>query len=215
MLTMKFCRHVLLLSLLISCSSVAADPISTDSFEPLVREYAFRVNPMLNPSVQFKIEEFPIEDLWDTLHMQIFSVRYMSGPDSESWFSEDLLIYLDDELVPFASAFGGFGLTSAVMSGEDLYFSYSWGSGMHRSHLGRISVTSRGIEILDSGGFIDFELFVDKDDAGLIVFDGGFEEFNSWTNPIEVGRVRSTSSSIKLTDSLGEELEPDFTGSDW
>ncbi|MFS0725779.1 M56 family metallopeptidase [Paenibacillus sp. 1P07SE] len=61
----------------------------------------------------------------------------------------------DDEVYPLGEWFGGMGLTSMALADLDkdgepeLYFTYSWGSGMHRSHAAYYDPTAKRVELLE------------------------------------------------------------------
>jgi len=175
---------------------------------PLVREYAFRENPKLNPPVQFKIEEHEVDGLWHAIRVRLLLVRYMSAAGEQ--FNERLLVYHDGKLTPFASAFGGYGLMSAVVMDGKLYYTYSWGSGIHRSHIGRLSRDARDIRIIVSGGYSSTDLFVRNVDGRIRVEAGKFTGFNSWKVESQVGWLKAKESSLAIVDETGAEVPPQF-----
>lgn len=198
---------ILLMLGLAGCVADAKRRMSAETLAPLVKAYAFREIPKLNPSTQFKIEEYRVEGLQAALRIQLFLVRYMSADGQQ--FNESLLIYRDGKLTPFASAFGGHGLMSAVMVEDTLYYTYSFGSGIHRSHVGVLSIDDGKMQILESGGHISTDLFVRKIEGGIQVEAGQFHRFNSWNPTKVVGRVKRKPSSLAVVDPAGIEV-PSF-----
>ena len=178
--------------------------ISPENLAPLVRERAFRDQPELNPETVFKIKEYDVENLWEALKIQILLVRYKS-PQGES-FNERLLACHDRKLTPFACALGGHGLMSAVMVGDDLYYTFSWGSGIHRSQIGRLSADGAGLTINESGGYEDVDLFVHKADNRVQVEEGRFIDFNSWESGRTFGWLRTQGVSFTVIDNAGNEV---------
>lgn len=193
---------------LAGCAMETKPRMSTEALAPLVREYAFREKPNLNPSTQFKIEEYRVEGLEEALKIQLFLVRYMSHDSRQ--FNEGLLIYRDGKLMPFASTFGGQGLMSAVVSEDVLYYTYSFGSGMHRSHVGLLSIDGEKMRILESGGSLSTDLFVRKVEGGIQVEAGRFDGFNSWKPARRIGWAKSKASSLAIVDAAGAEVPPHF-----
>lgn len=117
--------------------------------------------------------------------------------------SESFLLY-DDEVYSIGRCFGGYGITSMALAdlnkdGQyELYYTFSWGSGMHRSQIGYFDPGNRETTIFDyallgydmmltaadSGALcvnvaaLDMESFVDfsassREPIGTIVLEGG------------------------------------------
>lgn len=82
----------------------------------------------------------------------IYRFTYETGT---SLAGETFLIY-GDAVYPLGCAFGGYGITEFAYTsrnGHDvLYFIYSFGSGIHRSHIGAFNFNTK--EITDYGGLI-------------------------------------------------------------
>src|SRR5262245_10188722 len=150
-------------------------PASPAELKTLVKNYAFRSKPELKADTQFAIEEYAIDGL-KALDVQIILARYLA-PDG-SQFNEALLIYHDGKLAPFANAFGGHGLMSAVVSGGKLYYTYSFGSGRHRCHLAQLSIVGGKLAFAESGPLLDQDCFVKQDGARLRLEKGEFKKFN-------------------------------------
>ena len=184
--------------------------ISPENLAPLVREQAFRDQPELNPATIFKIEEYEVENLRKNLGVQLFLVRYMSAKGEP--FNETLMVYHDRKVTPFSRAAGGHGLMSAVMVGDDLYYTFSWGSGIHRSQIGRLSADGAGLTINESGGYEDVDLFVRKDGDGIRVEAGRFVSFNSWEPGRTFGWLRTKGSFLAVIDDKGNEIVSRFDG---
>jgi hypothetical protein len=179
-------------------------PASPTELETLVKDYAFRNKPGLNPDTHFGIEEYAIDGL-KALSLQIILARYLL-PDG-SQFNEALLIYHDGKLIPFARAFGGHGLMSAVVSGGKLYYTYSFGSGRHRSHLGRLSIVGGKLIFAESGPLLDQDCFVKQDGARLRLEKGEFERFNAWKAGQKIGEIGARESGFAVLNDAGKEIE--------
>jgi hypothetical protein len=190
------------------CVTDTEQKTTVEELAPLVREYAFRENPKLNPQTQFKIEEHEVHGLWHALRVRLFLARYLS--DAGEQFNESLLFYHDGKVTPFASAFGGYGLMSAVVMDGNLYYTYSFGSGIHRSHIGRLSMDARDIRIIVSGGYSATDLFVRNVDGRIRVESGKFTGFNSWKAERQVGWLKAKESSLAIVDATGAEVPPQF-----
>ena len=124
-----------------------------------------------------------------------------NSPYSIFKFNQSCASYLlyDGAVTPLGEYFGGSGLDSAALAdlnsdGQDeLYFTFSWGSGLHRSQLGYFDPAAKEITILDVS-FMSEDCMVAPDgDGGLTVSSaridfgsgGGFVSFG-----ITAGAVR-------------------------
>ncbi len=95
-------------------------------------------------------------ETWARLRAQVFTLR------DESWSGDDVVAYLikDGTVVPMAIGFGGAGLETTVITDLDhnakpeLLYTYSWGSGLHRTHLSLIRFDSPKPTRVDSAVFI-------------------------------------------------------------
>ena len=100
---------------------------------------------------------------------EICSIYRFTFETATSLGGETFLVY-DNSVYPLGCAFGGYGITefAYISSNENhaLYFIYSWGSGIHRSHIGMFDFNTK--QIADYGGFV----FRDQDIAFYLSDDG-------------------------------------------
>ena len=101
---------------------------------------------------------------------------------------------------------------SAVMVGDELYYTFSWGSGIHRSQIGRLSADGAGLTINESGGYEDVDLFVHKADNRVQVEEGRFIDFNSWESGRTFGWLRTQGLSFTVIDNAGNKIVSRFDG---
>lgn len=77
------------------------------------------------------------------------------------------LLY-EEQIYPLGRWFGGYGLTSFAVADmnhdnhNELYFTFSFGSGMHRSQLGYFDTKDKNITIFDES-FLKYDSFVIED----------------------------------------------------
>jgi hypothetical protein len=202
-------KRIAMIGLALALAGCATGPkprMSADALIPLVKEYAFRDEPTLDASTQFKVEERRVDGLQEEMGIQLFSASYLSNGNR---FDERYFIYHNGTLTPFACSIGGFGLMSTVVSDGALYYTYSWGSGIHRSQIGRLSIEGDRIEIVESGGYIGTDLFVSKGDNEIVVKRRCFEPKPLGSLQV-VGTVKRKGSSLVIVDAAGAEVSSNF-----
>jgi len=188
----------------------AEDTPITEQVERLVRTFAFASSPNLDTNSDFKIHKMEVKGLWEELKIEIFNVDYLST--NGKWFNGYVGIYHNGKITPIAPTFGGHGLMSGLISNGDFYYTYSCGSGMHRSHVAKLRITNDKPEIFESGGFQEEDLFVSTDPGGKVrVLSGTFEDFNHWETAKDIGFVGSTNASaLQIIDVKGKVVIPTF-----
>jgi hypothetical protein len=172
------------------------------TIEPLYRAYRFSTQPSLNPETTFVLKEFPIAGLWDALRVLVFAAEDLVRGNR---IPRDPVICSHGKIFPFVNSFGGSGLMSAVVMDDALYYSYSWGSGIHRSLVGRLRVVAGKIHLQESEPRWSADLLVEKTSAGAIkVFVASFRKFNRWVEPSPVGRIDlQERERLKIVDDAG------------
>lgn len=126
---------------------------------------------------------------------------------------ETFLIY-GDEVYPIGNAFGGYGITEFAYQKNDdvdmLYFIYSWGSGIHLSHLGAFDFNKR--TVIDNGGFghvlgdIAFALTEGSETLGICKAEISWADWNTFDVTVTKGElVYEDVGSIRLTPVTAEE----------
>jgi len=208
-MTKSMCSVLLLWSLGgLACAAEPESKTAREEEEQTVRLRALQAHPKLAPRAQLKIEAYDIAGLWDALKVKVFLVRYLASDGQQ--FNDDLWVYRDGKASPFATTFGGYGLMSAVVSGNNLYYTYSWGSGRHRSHVGRLAIDKGELSIVESGGFADVDLCVKEVNGRVRVEQGTFRTFNAWKRGKSLGTVEVRDSRLSIVDEAGTELSPHF-----
>lgn len=206
-MNMRSLLFVCALALPLSCW---AEDAPTDArVKQLVRDFAFSFNPNLNTNTEFNIRHLEVKGLWEGLKLQVFDIEYLNRGQ---WFNGFVGIYHDGRITSLAPTIGGNGLMSGVMRNGEFYFTYSWGSGIHRSHVAKLEVADGNLKSWDSGGFQDADLFVSIGHDGKVkVHSGVFKGFNHWEAGKDIGFVETTNSSrLLIVDSKGEVITPAF-----
>jgi hypothetical protein len=123
------------LSLKIEGSSAAAVRRTPDEAEGMIRSYLQSQHPKLKPDVRLPLEELPVPEAWELLHVQLFRIT------GEPFPNESFLIR-GNTVLRLGEATGGRGLTSLELADLDrdgtpeLLFTYGFGSGLHQSRIG-------------------------------------------------------------------------------
>ena len=188
----------------------AEDAPNAEQVQRLVRDFAFAFNPDLNTNTVFKIRKLPVDGLWESMRLQVFDVAY-TLKDVE-WFNGFVGVYHDGKITSLAPSVGGYGLMSGLMSDGDFYYTYSWGSGIHRSHVAKLRVVDGKLKSWDSGGFEGEDFFVTEDAKGKVrVLSGEFKEFNRWEAAKDIGSVGMTNTpQLQIIGLKGEVIAPTF-----
>ena len=173
-------KTLALLGLLLATTSAVADRQTSESLTSIYRAYAFIQTPTLNPNTSFAFAEFEIPGLCETLNIQVFRVEYRGGGQV---FRDEIFAVVDGRVEPFVTSVGGFGLMSAVVVDGGLYYSYSWGSGLHRSYVGRLRMIDRKLVREESAGYRSRDVFVRQASGNKVqVVEGSYQGFNRWTD---------------------------------
>ena len=85
--------------------------------------------------------------------------------------STESFIMYDDEIYSIGPCIGGYGLTSVALADlnrdgqRELYYTFSWGSGRHRSHIGYFDPVNREVMVLEYALF-DNDMMVTVNEYG-------------------------------------------------
>jgi hypothetical protein len=121
-----------------------------------------------------KLREVTTKDIADRLKAQVFQQVGYTGSISEP----EAYLVKDGKVYPMSIASGGYGLTMMCVCNLDkakapeLVYSYSWGSGIHRSHLDAMTFEgARPVKISAPFVIRDCDLrFVKSDDSTVKVY---------------------------------------------
>jgi hypothetical protein len=109
--------------------------ISLAEAEQSVRAKVFSEKPDMAAGSDFSLKELTTDVIWKELGVQVFQIT--SGSQSFETF-----VISDGEVARIGRGFGGNGVTSMCVADlnkdgkPDLVYSFSWGSGIHRSEVG-------------------------------------------------------------------------------
>ncbi len=176
-----------------------------ESASRLYRDYALHALSNRNVLAEYVLTERPIPGLWNAVGAQAFSVgERIKG--QIVW--RDPVFCVAGKILPFGSSAGGVGVMSAVVQGDAFYYTYAFGSGIHRSHVGRLRLVDGEPQQHESAPFPQ-DLFVEKAGDGVRVVQATYREFNAWENGVEHGRIDPAEKyRLRIIDAHGAEVVP-------
>ena len=153
-----------------------------------VREELFRTTPKMNPSAEFPLKEMTTDEVWERLHLQVFAITGDIRCDQA-------YVVRNGQVFPLGEGLGGSGVMSmcvADLNGDGqpkLVFSYSWGSGVHRS---LVAVWTGGTTWTDAKPVLsDYDFFLEKtDDNHVGVAYGYFSSKGEFKRQGEFGKLQ-------------------------
>lgn len=140
------------------------------------------------PDVLSQLMDITPEALQDKCSIYKFRKEFGTGLAGRTY------LVCDNKVFPIGNALGGYGITEFAYindSNQDmLYFIYSWGSGIHRSHIGAFNFNTK--EITDYGGLIkgfqgnDIAFCLSKDNKTLGICEAEIKWTNYDTGEVEI-----------------------------
>ena len=139
--------------------------------EKQVRAFIFADKPAMNPKAEFPVKELTTDEVWDKLGVQVFQV-------TEGVQAHETFVVAPGRVVRIGVGFGGRGVRSlcvAELNGDGrskLVYSFSWGSGTHRSQVGVYDLKAKEPRQLIAGesyfSGVDDDLMVERQKDGTV-----------------------------------------------
>lgn len=152
----------------------------------LVRSFYASSHTNLNPAAEFEIRIEPVRDLWEALGIQIMKARLVVGGQEASRFG---CVLYGGTVTELGRSFGGYGLMSGLVKGQSFYFTYSFGSGLQRSQVGKLQIVEGAVKLWATDDFFERDLFLRRTDSAIAIESGLFQVFNGWTEPGDFGWI--------------------------
>ena len=152
----------------IASASVEAVSQPSDDVVEMIRAYLLDQKPNLDPAFVLSVEHIPLEETQSRLAVQVF--RVMEGP-----FANESFLVHGETVLQMGTAFGGHGLTSLEVGDLDqdgtgeLYFAYSFGSGIHQSRIGMYAPAYAEDQIFEADTVYFGDLGLFKADTSISV----------------------------------------------
>jgi hypothetical protein len=188
-------------------------PLKVAGAENLVRKFIFDQNPKMNPAAEFPLKDLTTKAVWDRLDAQVFQV-------TEGVRAHETYVIKGKKVYHIGSGFGGHGVSSIAVAdpngdGRDkLVFAYSWGSGIHRSHVGVFDILAKEpAEVVAPQAYYGrgSDLEVKNSDKQTIEVYVGDQKVGRL---ILEGKEGELKIAVRLDDDLPAEIKKGFKGAE-
>jgi hypothetical protein len=199
-----------------ACDQVPEIPeterISMTQAQDLVRGELLAQNPNLDPDVEFTLEEVTIDEIWNELGAQVFQLGGLS--------SDDTYVIVDRQVDRLGFAFGGYGVISMYVTDLDrngepeLAYTYSWGSGLHRSHVA-VYIPSHPEPNNIDGGLVYFhgDIILERVNDHNVFVKTGYHDWSrdEWIAETALGKLvlEHIDGQLQLSVELEDDIPPD------
>lgn len=150
----------------------------------------------------------PIE-VWQRLRGQVFKQKDYTN----SIGNVEAFFITGEKVYPLSTGFGGYGITSMCVCDLDadsrleLAYVYSWGSGVHRSHLGLLNLDGASVVEVEARFHPTFDIVLDRvDDQRVMVYVDNPGMRTAGSTRVLIGRLRLTRKAQQAV--LGIQFRP-------
>ena len=165
----RFTFLVFLLSFLLCPVLCAAEPLSAPQAEELLRAHFFRTRPNTDPTYTFTLTDRTTDEIWQNLGAQVFQIK-------DAGFQNGCGVLIKQGQVHWlGGCTGGVGLLSLAVAdvnkdrSPELYYSYSFGSGLQRCEIGVYSERNAKAQTVGWKDAYLGDLFLEKTDAQTVL----------------------------------------------
>jgi hypothetical protein len=192
-----------------TCATCSNARIDASAAAALYTEYAFRVQPSLNPLVTFTAEEKNVAGLWEGLQAQLFNGKGYSS-DQTLW-RECYFLYRDCQITVAADDCSFGVLTSGVVANGAFYYSWNQGSGIFYSNLGKLVPNGTSLVKTVSAAYNNSTmsppgLVLGVSGLNLAVYRAASLAFNVWSNAELIGTLADLGDRLAILDSSSQEI---------
>jgi hypothetical protein len=189
-------------------ASCETTPLATPRVAALYGDLVRTAEPNLATGVTFDVHELAIAGLWDAMQTQLFTVDFLSQDGTQ--FRNGAFVVRNCTVVVPSDNWGTAGVRfeSGVMQGGALYYTYSFGSGILRSMVGKLALQNGALVATEVGGYSMQLLFVLAVGSGVVVEAGSYVGFNDWSSPVAFGTVSEDAAGLHVVDAADHEIPP-------
>jgi hypothetical protein len=194
-----------------AAGTCATERLTAPQAASLYRTYAFETTPDLNPAAVFEVQELEVEGLWQGLGAQLFDVGGREGTGGFVRYCT-ILTHACRVFVPAGECDGvASPLKSGLVANGSFYFSWSWGSGVYRSQVGKLTPHATELTRMVSSPYMNASygpppLVIKKAGADILVYRDNVAAFNQWSSPDPVGRLDDRNGSLIVVDGSGQPI---------
>lgn len=101
--------------------------------------------------------------------------------------TESFILY-DGEIYSIGTCFGGLGITSMALADLDkdgtyeLYYTFSWGSGLHRSHVGYFEPINKEIHVFEDDALLNSDMILTVNNSGDLCVNSATLDMDDFVN---------------------------------
>lgn len=101
--------------------------------------------------------------------------------------TESFILY-DGEIYSIGTCFGGFGIISMALADLDkdgtyeLYYTFSYGSGLHRSHVGYFDPISKEIHVFEDDALLNSDMILTVNNSGDLCVNSATLDMDDFVN---------------------------------
>lgn len=190
----------------------AQSPVDATQAAAIYADYSIAAAPGLASWATFAAEEESVPGLWEAMQAQLFNAKTMYGSGTveieRSFIYRDCVVtLLTDDPNPFGR------ILSGVVANGAFYYSWTVGSGISYSILGKLApdgaALARTISYSYSNASLNPPNLVVALESGQVVVYRAtvdWEHFNDWLNPELMGTLKDFGDRLGILDSNGHEL---------
>jgi hypothetical protein len=198
-----------------TCVTCSNTRIDASEAAALYTEYAFRVQPDLNPLTTFTAEEANVPGLWEDLGAQLFDARGYSS-DQTLW-RECHFVYRACQITVPADDCSFGALTSGLVANGAFYCSWNLGSGIFYSRFGKLAPSGAALTKTESPAYRNSSmgppgLVVQASGTTLDVYRVAASALNVWSNPELIGTLADFGDRLAVVDGSSQELPTTLPG---
>jgi hypothetical protein len=192
-----------------ACVTCAPGRIDTTQAAAAYTEYAFRVQPGLNPDTTFAAVELSVPGLLDGLQAQLFNGQAFTA--NNTLWRECYLLYRNCQVTVAADDCSFGVLTSGVVLNGAFYYSWDSGSGIFYTRIGKLAPSGSALVKTESPAYTNPGhgppgLVVQASGTSIVVYRVQASSFNGWSNPELIGTLRDFGDHLGVVNGGGQEI---------